>query len=66
MTLNTLHESFKCLVSYLLIQPKLTTNAKGPDHSIAGTAVLQTTLEDADNTQFIDRDKSVDKIEAGH
>ena len=23
------------------------------DHSIAGTTILQTTLEDADNTQFL-------------
>ena len=39
-----------CLVSQLLlIQP--TANAK--DHSIAGTTILQTNIEDADKHKFI-------------
>ena len=32
------------------------------DHSIAGTTILQTTLEDAGNN-FIDGDKSIDKVD---
>ena len=49
MPVNTLHASFfQKFNQLLLIQP--TTNAKW---SIAGTTILQTTLEDADNTQFL-------------
>ena len=32
------------------------------DHSIAGTTILQTTLEDSGKTHFIDRDKSGDTV----
>ena len=35
------------------------------DHSIKGTTILQTTLEDAANTNFIDRYKPGDKVEVG-
>ena len=33
--------------------------------AIAGATILQTTLEDAGNTQFFDRDKFGDKVEVG-
>ena len=49
MPVNTLHASFFLRFNQLLlIQPTPMRN----EHSIAGTTILQTTLEDADSTQF--------------
>ena len=42
------HLFFRCLISYCWYNPQPMRN----NHSIAGTTFLQTTLEDADNTQF--------------
>ena len=43
------HPFFRGLISYCWYNPQPMRN----DHSIAGTTILQTTLEDADNTQFL-------------
>ena len=42
------HLFFRDLISYCWYNPQPMRN----DHSIAGTTILQTTLEDADSTQF--------------
>ena len=50
MPVKTLYASFffRDLISYCWYNPQPMRN----DHSIAGTTILQTTLEDADSTQF--------------
>ena len=42
------HLFFRDLISYCWYNPQPMRN----DHSVAGTTILQTTLEDADSTQF--------------